>query len=217
MSPPLRSYDRVALVYDLLAAVWSGGAIRRAASAATDGLEPGRAVLIAGVGGGRDAAAFARAGARLTLVDLSPRMLAIAAARVRSAGGAPGILETDVRALAGRGVYDLVCAHYFLNVFGPAEMPRVLAHLVSHLRVGGLLSVADFAPPSGRRLARLVQQLHYVLPLLAFRMLGLCADHGIYDYARHLPPSLELEAVLDHRVFGIGPRWHRTWLLRRIS
>jgi len=217
MALPTRSYDRVAGVYDLLGDVWSGGAIRRAGAAAASMIDPGQSVLVAGVGGGRDAAALARVGAHLTLVDLSPRMLALAAARVRAEGRAADVQQADVLTWPGQGAYDLVCAHYFLNVFGPDAMPEALGRLCAHVRVGGLLSVADFAPLAGGLASRSLQRAHFGVPLAVFRLLGLCADHPIYDYASVLPPGFAVESVLDHRVFGLGPRGHRSWCARRLS
>ena len=212
-SLPQRSYDRVAPIYDLLARVWTGGAIGEAGAEVARHVEAGQRVLFAGAGAGRDAAALAGVGAALTLVDLSGRMLARAGRRVRDAGGTATLLAADVRELEPEGGFDVVCAHYFLNVFGPDEMPEVFAHLSGHVAIGGLLSVADFAPSTGSPL----QQLHYRLPLAVFRALGLCADHPIYDYAQSAPGGLALESTVDHRVFGQGPPWHRTWLFRRVS
>lgn len=208
----LRSYDRVAPWYDLVARLWTGGAIGAAGSAAAERVRRGQTVLIAGVGGGRDAAALARDGARLTLVDLSARMLERAAARVRAVDGAaaPELLCADALSLPDRR-FDVVCAHYFLNVFAPHELPEVLGRLAAHVAPGGLLSIADFAPvPAGRPL----QALHYQVPMRCFAALGLCAPHPTYDYGSLLPAGWRLESTRGHRVFAVGPRWHASWLAR---
>lgn len=208
----LRSYDRIAPWYDLLALLWTGGAIGAAGAAVAERVRAGQTALVAGVGGGRDAAALARAGARLTLVDLSPRMLERAGARVLAVDkGVPELVPGDALALPEDRVFDVVCAHYFLNLFAADEVAPVLARLASHVAPGGLLSIADFAPvPAGRPL----QALHYAVPMRFFTALGLCARHPTYDYASLLPPGWRLEAVQGHRVFGVGPRWHTTWLAR---
>jgi len=216
MQLPQRSYDRVAAVYDLLALAWSAGAIGAAGRAVAQRVEPGQRVLVAGVGGGRDAAALAARGADLTLVDLSPRMLARAAARVAEVDGVAVVHCADVLGLAP-GDHDVVCAHYFLNVFGPQDVPEALARLAAQLRPGGLLSIADFAPLTGNAISRLGQRVHYALPLAVFSALGLCARHPIYDYAAMLPPELVLVGLEDHRVGRVGPCWHRTWFARRVS
>ncbi len=208
--PTPRSYDAVAGIYDLLARLWTGGAIAAAGAAIAERVQPGHRVLMAGVGGGRDAAAIARAGGDLTLVDLSPAMLRRAVARVRRVTGqTPTALCADALALPPE-TFDVVCAHYFLNVFAPEEVGPAIEALARHVRPGGVLSIADFAP--GAR--GLLQQVHYGLPMRLFAALGLCARHPIYDYAVWLPDGWQLEATRGARVFRVGPRWHRSWLLR---
>ena len=215
MPLPQRSYDVVTPVYDALAILWSGGAILRAGAAVGPHLQRGDRVLMAGAGGGRDAAALVGAGVDLTLVDLSPRMLARAQARVARAGGQAEARCEDVGSLAPGAGWDAVCAHYFLNVFGRDELPAMFAALGALVRPGGLLSVADFAPPVSGGLGRLAQAVHYGVPLAVFAAVGLCARHPIYDYAACLPAGFGVERIVDHRIYGVGPRWHRTWLLRR--
>jgi len=200
----------VAPVYDLLAALWSGGGIEAAKRWAPSQVGRGERVLFAGVGAGRDAAEATRREADVVGVDLSGAMLSRAA---RRAG--PRFLPRrgDVRDHDPEGGYDLVCAHYFLNVFGAASMPGVFAALARCVRPGGRLSIADFAPGPG-----LLRAIHYRVPATAFRLLGLCEDHPIHDYAPLLDAAGFDVAVEDFRVFGIGPRWHRAWVgTRRAS
>jgi demethylmenaquinone methyltransferase/2-methoxy-6-polyprenyl-1,4-benzoquinol methylase len=197
------NHEFVAPFYDLLAAAWTGGAIQAAKSFAPGHVSPGDRVLFAGVGGGKDAAVATGRGAEVVGVDLSTRMLT-RAARIAGEGFRP--LQQDVRDHHA-GDYDLVCAHYFLNVFGPDSMPPMLQHLATLVKPGGSLSIADFAPGGGW-----LRALHYRLPATTFRLLGLCEDHPIYDYR----PLLEVEGFSvveqDFAVFGVGPRWHRTWV-----
>ena len=208
--PALRSYDRVASVYDLLALVWSGGGIASAGAAVATRVRPGQTVLIAGVGGGRDAAALARAGARLTLVDLSPAMLARAERRVRATVPHAELELVCGDALSMERPFDIVCAHYFLNVFGPDEVEGVVFRLARCLHPGGLLSIADFSPrPRG-----LLAWLHYVIPMKFFAALGLCVPHPVYSYEELLPDNLVLEATEMVRIFKFGPTWHQAWFVR---
>ena len=197
-------------MYDLLALVWTGGGIAAAGSAVATRVRAGERVLIAGAGAGRDAVALARAGARLTLVDLSPAMLARAERRVRSAAPLADLELVCGDALAFDGQFDVVCAHYFLNVFGPDDVEAAVLCLADRLRPGGLLSIADFAPS----LRSGLPGLHYTIPMKFFAALGLCATHSVYDYESLLPPCLVLEATEGSRVYGIGPRWHQTWFAR---
>lgn len=211
LAPTLRSYDGVAPLYDPLARLWSGGGIAGAGRAVCSWVRPGMSALVLGVGEGRDAAALAQAGAALTLVDLSPAMLDRAEARARAAVPDVSIVRVCGDALSlPAEQYDLVCTHYFLNVFGPGELSRVMDRVRGHVRPGGLWSIADFAPDSGW-----LGALHYRLPMEVFAAAGLCARHPVYDYEPLLPADIRIEAVVPSRVFGLGPAWHQTWICRR--
>ena len=198
------NHDLVAPVYDFLGVLWTGGAIGAAKRLAAATAQAGDRVLFAGVGTGRDAAVAVERGAQVTGVDLSGRMLSRASRRCGPGFRAlrEDVLEHD----PGEG-YDLVCAHYFLNVFGPSRAPEVLDHLAGFVRPGGRLAVADFAPGAG-----LLRSVHYRVPATVFGLLGLCAEHPIYDYSPMLAAAeLEVETH-DVRIFGVGPAFHRVWI-----
>ncbi|MCO4771942.1 MAG: methyltransferase domain-containing protein [Deltaproteobacteria bacterium] len=210
--PALRSYESVSRVYDLAARLWTGGAIGAASCAVSRRVRAGQRVLIAGVGGGRDAAALVRAGARLTLVDLSPSMLARAERRVAAVAPGAQVQAYCADALSlDLGSFDVVCAHYFLNLFGPRGAEQAFARLASCVAPGGMLSVADFTPV---RRGHPLQALHYETPMRVFAALGLCARHPTYDYEQMAPAGWRLEATEGARVFGVGPRWHSSWFFR---
>ena len=80
------NYDRFAYVYDWLANAYSCGQIRVCKAAQIRNIAPGARVLYAGVGGGEDAVMAAQKGAHVTIIDLSPRMIAKATKRITAAG-----------------------------------------------------------------------------------------------------------------------------------
>ncbi len=78
---------------------------------------PGRTVLDVGTGTGRAAIALGRRGARVTGVDASPEMLAVATRRARDAGVDVRFREGDAHALdAGPSEYDyVVCLRVLMH------------------------------------------------------------------------------------------------------
>jgi len=195
----VRSYGAVAWCYDEVAALYSLGSIAAAKRSQLQELRPGDRVLYAGVGRGSDALEAARRGAQVTALDVSPAMLRRLRRRLAGAAQQAELLCADLFEHRPASCYDAVAANFVLNVFDPHEMRRALLHLVSLLRPGGKLLIADFAPPQGGRFERALARAYYRPVNLAAWSLGLCALHPIYDYARPLE-SIGLQ-VLRRRGF----------------
>jgi demethylmenaquinone methyltransferase/2-methoxy-6-polyprenyl-1,4-benzoquinol methylase len=200
----VRSYGAVAWCYDELCAVYSLDCIGAAKSAHLAELEPGARVLYAGVGRGQEAVEAARRGARVTAVDCSPAMLGRLRRRLHAEGLEAELLEGDFfEHVAPTGGYDVVVAHFVLDLFELSLMREALTHLCAQLGEGGRFVVADFAAPRGGRLSRALSRLNYRIVDLAAAATGLAALHPMHDYAA------EVES-LGHRVtrkegFGILP------------
>ena len=209
-----RNYDAVAGFYETLANLYSFGLIRRAKLAELDYLKAGDRVLYLGAGSGEEAVAAARAGARVTAIDLSARMIERLRRRLARKGLAAELIAGDALALDPDPLFDAVCGNYFFNVFGPDDMPVVLARAVTYVRPGGHLMIADMAPPAG--LLGPLAWLYLKFGLSFFWLLGLASQHPIYDY-RKAAADLDLieVAVHDHRLFGIGPALYRTLVLAK--
>lgn len=189
-------YGRLASTYDALANLLSAGKIRAAKRAQLEDIRPGERVFYAGVGGGEDAVMAARAGARVTVLDLSPKMLAQAERRFRREGVLGDIERITGNVLQHRPAvrYDVVCANFFLNVFSPKVKREVLAHLGTLLRPGGKVLIADFAPAEGSLPLRLARQVYFGLAVLSCRLLAGNALHTLYDYRQDLAAArLQLE------------------------
>ena len=120
-------------------------------------------VLYAGVGGGEDAVMAARKGAHVTVIDLSPRMLAKASERIAAAGleGQVECIRGDILEHDRHGYYDVVCANFFLNVFVEPVMREMMQYLVSLLRPGGMLLIADLAPVEGPIWQRMARRIYF--------------------------------------------------------
>ncbi|MCO6390603.1 methyltransferase domain-containing protein [Aliihoeflea aestuarii] len=209
-----RNYDAVAGVYETIAHIYSFGLIRRAKMAQLRYLKRGARVLYLGAGSGEDAIAAARAGARVTAIDLSSRMIERLRRRLMRKGARAELIAGDALALTPDPLFDVVAGNYFFNVFGPKDMPVVLVRATSYLRPGGLLMIADMAPPRG--LLGPLAWLYLKFGLSFFWLLGLASQHPIYDYrveAQRI--GLEEVAVHDHRLLGIGPALYRTLIFRK--
>ena len=182
------NFDHVAGAYDWLANIYSCGQIRACKAAQIRNIVPGARVLYAGVGGGEDAVMAAQKGAHVTVIDLSPRMLAKAAKRITGAG-----LDGQVECICGDildhdrcGYYDVVCANFFLNVFTEPVMREIMQYLATLLRPAGTLMIADVAPVEGPAWQRMARRIYFGVAVTTFRVLAGSAIHPIYDYRVHL-------------------------------
>ena len=148
---PSGAYRRYALVYDL---VWGAAPYDRFVdlcleAAAAHGTAV-RRVLVAACGTGNAALELAGRGLEVAGFDLSPAMVAVAAAKPRPPGGSgPRLVVGDLRAVPVRdGWADLVLAlnasiNYLLE---PAEVVAALAHLARTAAPGGTVVVEPLSP-----------------------------------------------------------------------
>jgi SAM-dependent methyltransferase len=119
------------------------------------GLDPGGTVLDAPCGHGRLARRLARAGLRVTGVDVMPAYLEQARSESALPPGAPGAvtyLEGDLRSLPVEGPFDAVVC--WLNSFGyydDADCHRVLAEFHRVLRPGGRVAIDTMHHDGGVR------------------------------------------------------------------
>jgi len=162
-------------------------------------------VLYAGAGRGREIVGAEQRGAELTCVEPCPAMALRLHDRLAEHGERFTILPRPIQAVTPLAEYDLVVAHYFLNVFNRKQMPGVLAHLCGFVKPGGRIIIADFKPPARDAgvIDRAMRWLYYRPVNLVGRALGICALHPIYDYA----PLLEARgfSIESHETFRVLP------------
>lgn len=177
-------YQHVAWAYDLLASAYSLGAIDRAKRWHHHLVEPGNRVLYAGAGRGREIVGTCQLGAELTCIEPCPAMATRLHTRLSMVADGFTVVPTPIQAVPAEPVYDLVIAHFFLNVFDAADMPRVLQHLTGFVKPGGRLVIADFKPATDMAgpIDRVIRSLYYLPVNLAGWLLRICALHPIYDY-----------------------------------
>ncbi|MCC6796885.1 MAG: methyltransferase domain-containing protein [Candidatus Hydrogenedentes bacterium] len=205
-----RSYESVAWFYELLAHVFSLGLIRAAKASQVPHLSKGDRILYVGAGSGEDAILAARAGAKVTCVDLSPAMLSRIKKRFAKEDLDAEFICSDVIEFRPDVLFDAGAANFFLNIFPEPVMKRVLQHLTQCVKPGGKILIADFAT-SGGAIATTVSKLYYLVALVFFWALRLMPLHPIYDYRSYLKEvGAELSESKDFRLCGIGPCVYRS-------
>ena len=110
-----------------------------------------RRVLMLGEGDGRFLAAFLKANPRAEVdyVDLSARMLALAARRAGESTGRVHFHHADARVwpLPDGAAYDLVVTHFFLDCFTTEQLATLLDRLAPATTVGARWIVSEFHQP----------------------------------------------------------------------
>jgi methyl halide transferase len=96
-------------------------------------------VLVPGAGFGHDALALARAGHRVTAVDIAPSACAALGVRAERAGLPVEVLEGDVLSLPARldGAFDAVWEQTCLCALAPERRQAYVASMAAALRPGG--------------------------------------------------------------------------------
>jgi SAM-dependent methyltransferase len=153
------SFDRLARWYRLTEYLAFGRDLERTRYEFLGRLAGRSEILLLGEGDGRCAERLSALvpGARITCVDSSPGMIALASQRV-ARSGARGRVEfecADILDFNARGrTFDAVATLFFLDCFSPEEAARVVSHVGVSLRPGALWLFSDFVLPEGG-LARL--------------------------------------------------------------
>lgn len=158
------AYDRLAAHYDRLAGA-SEGPFREQGLRLLD-VHPGEAVLELGCGTGMAAVALARAGAVVTAVDLSPRMLEIARARAGAVGLDISFVEGELLDIpVANGSQDAIFMSFVLDLIDTPDLARVLDGCRRALRPGGRLGLVVMDSSGGNRFAMsLYGWAHRVFP-----------------------------------------------------
>lgn len=212
-------YGRVASVYEFGTYWGSGGQIREARKHHLTLLPRPGTILYPGPGRGTDVALAAKAGHKVTIVELSPAMMQRAQSHFRESGVADAVecIEGNILEHDRPGHYDAVVGSYFLDVFSPDLSKRICAHLVRQLKPNGLLVLAGYAPEHGSRAHRLLQRLNHFYTNVFCNLVVNNARHDIYDFAElYDQMGLSPVAQKDFPLFGsFGPRFHRVWAARK--
>lgn len=152
--PEAREYDygRTLGTYEILEKLNFRKVTRRSRNSLVGRLPfPPRNPLIAACGEGDFAVYFAKAcnPPRLTINDISSKLLSHCHDRVRAAGFAGELILApgDVTGYRPRDRHDFISLNYFLNLFPPRRQIGILAAIKPILTPEGILQVADFTLP----------------------------------------------------------------------
>jgi ubiquinone/menaquinone biosynthesis C-methylase UbiE len=154
MSSP-RSFDRLTGIYRTLEYVAFGRDLERARFSHLDTLRDSRSILVLGEGDGRCLERLVQSSpqARIDCLDISPAMLARAAARIKGteAAGRVEFREADLlRTELPPNHYDAVVTFFFLDCFTGEQAEKIMRQIRGSLRPKAIWLWADFAlPPSG--------------------------------------------------------------------
>ncbi|HEX8274586.1 MAG TPA: class I SAM-dependent methyltransferase [Longimicrobiaceae bacterium] len=139
---------------DRLRATWSAGDYGHFATYLEPGalaflerlaVAPGTRMLDVACGAGQIAIPAARAGVRVTGIDLAPNLVEQARARARAEGVDAEFLEGDAEALPfGDGEFDLVVS--LIGAMFAPRPDRVAAELTRVCRPGGRIAMANWTP-----------------------------------------------------------------------
>jgi ubiquinone/menaquinone biosynthesis C-methylase UbiE len=209
-------YNHTAWFYEPKAALYTFGNISATKLHELQYMQHGENGLYAGVGGGEDAVRAAEKGAKITCIDLASAMLARVDQKLEDAGVSGELICGDLLLHNRTGHYDVICANYFLNVFTTDVMHKMLDHLISLLKPGGLLLVADFAVPQGNALQRATHAFYYRIANVLYWVISNSDLHPIYDYSAILSGhGLSVSEVARHRLFPGGPRYFQTVIAQK--
>lgn len=181
-----RGFDRVAAVYPLLEGLVYGQKLRRGRHAYLRELSACRRLLLLGEGNGRFLRELLAASplAEVTVVEISPRMIASARSRLGAAQAAR-VRWVEASALCAAlpaGHFDAVVTHYLFDLFEPSDQARLLQTGLGALRSGGLWQDAELIAGGQTRWHR-----HWNRLLLAcsYRVMGTLCDFPARELAEH--------------------------------
>jgi demethylphylloquinol methyltransferase len=219
------SYGRLADVYDFLVNIWSLGQTRVSKLSQLKHIKPNDRVLAVGAGAGEEVVAIARAGARVTVVELAGPMVDVIRGRLEKAQ-----LLDNATLIAGDIMqhqvpaderYDVVTANFLFAAFHKTRWPVVLDHLMGLVKPGGLLLIADYAPMGGPLILRIFQAAYYGLGNVIVALTAGNVLHKPYEppsnwyIERFEKANFEVGPLEYFKMGGIGPRWVVCWAARK--
>ena len=204
--PLARNYDRAAKFYELSAKIFSTNQIKASKRSQLKYINPGDRIVYLGTGGGEDALLAARAGAHVTCVDISAKMLHQVERKLAKENLSAELICQSAFDHERFDHYDICAANYFLNVFREPEMIEMMQHSARLVRPGGRYLIADVALPQGNPLSRVFNMTYLKSAMIGAWAAGLVPVHKNYDYCKHFEDSgLKTGAVEFFRFMKRGP------------
>lgn len=147
------SFDILAPHYRWMEIVLAGEKLQRCRTAFLSSIPTGKNVLILGEGNGRFLEKCRRAipAAKITCVDASQRMLALARQRLGEDTGLTEFVCADALTWTRpKGGFDLIVTHFFLDCFRPEQLEDLIGKIAEAAVPNANWLLADFqAAPGG--------------------------------------------------------------------
>jgi ubiquinone/menaquinone biosynthesis C-methylase UbiE len=163
------SFDTLAPHYRWMELVLAGSKLQRCRTAFLDRVGDAQGVLILGEGNGRFLAECRRRlpSARITCVDTSARMLALAQARIARVGltaQRTDFIVADARAwVPSARAFDLIVTHFFLDCFPSDQLEQLVAKLAHAAMPRASWLLADFQIPRAGFFRHRAQIIHLLM------------------------------------------------------
>ena len=200
------NYDKVALFYQTLANLGSDGQVRASKISQISEISTNDKVLYVGVGSGEDATLAAQITKNITCIDISEKMLNNTKNSFQKAEVTGEFINKNILEHNLKEHYDIVTVNYFLNLFKEPLMKKVFKHIVSLVKPGGKILIADYAPPQGNSFLKFFHIINFWFAIVFFWLLNLTPLHPIFDYTTYFDElGLELKEVKYFRIFKVGP------------
>ncbi len=202
----VKNYDRAAWFYEKSAKIYSTNQIRASKRFQLKYISPGDKVLYLGAGGGEDAIMAARAGAKVTCIDISQGMLDQVQRKLDRESLSAELICGNAYDHDRIGYYDAVAANYFLNVFRRDDMLKMMQFSATLVRPSGKYFIADVARSQGNIISQAFNIVYLKFAMVSFWLMGLVPLHENYDYSKFFPEAeLETEHVEYFRFAKKGP------------
>ena len=193
----MANFDHIAPVYDLLAGLVFGKAIKAAQVHFLDQLPSDGRVLVIGGGTGWivEELVGRRSGLEIDYVEASAKMLEKSQLKMKG--------RSEIRFVHGteddipEEEYDMIMTNFFLDVFETEKLEKVITVLRSKLKATGIWLVSDFRSTGKRRHNFLLRLMH-----LFFRYSAALRSKELKDF-RYLLSSRELMET-DYETFYQG-------------
>lgn len=157
------SFDRIAWAYDSLAHLVFFGAIKRAQLSLLHKIPKNANLLIIGGGSGWILTELDRLGISISVdyIEASGQMLKKTQQHQPFNHIKVSFIHGTQESIPVNAFYDVVITNFFLDVFSPANLPGVMAHLDRYLNPVGKWIMTDFVD-NGKWWQRLLVKIMYV-------------------------------------------------------
>jgi len=188
--------DRIAGLYRWIEYAAFGKALERRRTALLREVSGTRRVLALGDGDGRTLVRLLNCApqARVTYVDVSAKMLALARARVQANADRVEFRQADARVMElDERRYDVIVTHFFLDCFDGRDLPLLVDRIARAAAPEARWIVSEFRPANS--LARMLIAIMYVF-------FGSIAELRTRRLVDHHPHLLRNGFQLQHAEYG---------------